>query len=80
MTKAQVSYVLGVLVDVVKEELNAGRPIKIPNLVQISLAEKPATAARPGRNPFTGEAIMIKAKPARRVVKVRALSALKKSF
>jgi nucleoid DNA-binding protein len=38
---------------------------------------KRATKARPGRNPFTGEEIMIAAKPARRVVRVRPLKALK---
>jgi nucleoid DNA-binding protein len=38
---------------------------------------RPATKARPGRNPATGETIMIKAKPARTVVKALALKSLK---
>ena len=46
-------------------------------LVKVTLTRKAATPARPGKNPFTGEAITIKAKPARNVVKVRALKALK---
>jgi nucleoid DNA-binding protein len=38
---------------------------------------KPATKARKGINPFTGEETMFKAKPARNVVKVRALKGVK---
>jgi nucleoid DNA-binding protein len=38
--------------------------------------KSPATSARKGRNPFTGEDIMIKAKPASRKVSVRALRTL----
>jgi nucleoid DNA-binding protein len=37
---------------------------------------KPASPARKGRNPFTGEEIMIKAKPASRKVRARALRSL----
>jgi nucleoid DNA-binding protein len=40
---------------------------------------KPATKKRLGRNPATGEQIMIAAKPARTVVKVSALKALKEA-
>ncbi len=49
----------------------------MPGLMKIRTARKPATKARKGRNPFTGEEIMIKAKPARTVVKITALKALK---
>jgi len=42
----------------------------------LKTANKPATSARKGRNPFTGEEIMIKAKPASRKVRVRALRTL----
>ena len=38
---------------------------------------KPATKARMGINPFTKQEQMFKAKPARKVIKVRALKALK---
>lgn len=40
---------------------------------------KPATKKRLGRNPATGEQIMIAAKPARTVVKVSVLKALKEA-
>ncbi len=49
----------------------------MPGLLKITVVKKPATPARKGRNPFTGEEIMFKAKPARRVVKIRALKKLK---
>lgn len=45
-------------------------------LVKLRTVNKPATAARKGRNPFTGEEIMIKAKPASRKVRARALRSL----
>jgi nucleoid DNA-binding protein len=38
---------------------------------------KPATKARKGINPFTGEETMFKARPARKVVKIQPLKALK---
>jgi len=49
-----------------------------PGLFKIKRFEKPATKARPGRNPFTGEDIMIKAKPKSKGVRVRPLAGLKK--
>jgi nucleoid DNA-binding protein len=49
----------------------------LPGLVKISVKHKPATKARNGVNPFTGENMMFKAKAARNVVKVRPLQRLK---
>ncbi len=49
----------------------------LPGLVKISVKHKPASKARKGINPFTGEEMMFKAKPARNVVKVRPLQRLK---
>ena len=49
----------------------------IPGLMKLVVKEKPATKARKGTNPFTGEEMMFKAKPKSRVVKVRALKKLK---
>ena len=45
-------------------------------LMKLRTVNKPATSARKGKNPFTGEEIMIKAKPASRKVRVRALRTL----
>jgi nucleoid DNA-binding protein len=48
-----------------------------PGLMKIKRVQKPATKARMGRNPATGEPMKIAAKPARTVVKVLALKGLK---
>ena len=45
-------------------------------LIKLRTVNKPASPARKGRNPFTGQDIMIKAKPASRKVRARALRAL----
>jgi nucleoid DNA-binding protein len=49
----------------------------VPGLMKITVIQKPATKARKGINPFTKEEVMFKAKPARKVIKVRPLKALK---
>ncbi len=49
----------------------------VPGLMKITLKKKPATKARVGVNPFTGEQMTFKAKPARNVVRIRPLKALK---
>ncbi len=49
----------------------------LPGLMKITTVKKPATKARKGINPFTGEETMFKAKPARNVVKIRPLKNLK---
>ncbi len=49
----------------------------IPGLVKIVRIHKPASPEREGINPFTKQPAIIKAKPARSVVKVRPLKKLK---
>jgi nucleoid DNA-binding protein len=49
----------------------------VPGLMKITIITKPATKARKGINPFTKLEQMFKAKPARKVVKVRPLKSLK---
>ena len=49
----------------------------VPGLMRITVKRKPATKARMGINPFTKEEVMFKAKPARNVVRIRPLKALK---
>ena len=49
----------------------------VPGLMKIKVVKKPATKARKGINPFTGEEMVFKAKPARKAVKVLALKGLK---
>jgi nucleoid DNA-binding protein len=49
----------------------------VPGLLKIVVVQKPAVPAHKGINPFTKQEQMFKAKPARKVVKVRPLKALK---
>lgn len=49
----------------------------MPGLMKVKVVRKPATKARKGINPFTGEPTVFKAKPARNVVKILPLKALK---
>jgi nucleoid DNA-binding protein len=49
----------------------------LPGLLKMRVVKKPATKARKGVNPFTGEEMMFKAKPASKTVKVAALKGLK---
>jgi nucleoid DNA-binding protein len=80
MSKKEVAKVLDELSSVIHRHLRkrggAGH-CTLPGLMKIKTIRKPATKARPGTNPFTGEATMFKAKPARTVVKVTPLKGLK---
>lgn len=49
----------------------------VPGLMKIKVVKKPATKARKGINPFTGEEMVFKAKPARNTVKILPLKNLK---
>jgi hypothetical protein len=70
--------VFDALTNVIKRELGKKGPglFTVPGLLKLRLVRKAATKAKPGKNPFTGQAIMIKAKPARNVVRARPLKAL----
>jgi len=79
LPKKDISAVLDGLNTLIELHVKSRGPGKfvLPGLLKISVVKKPATAARKGRNPFTGEEVMFKAKPARRAVKIRALRKLK---
>ena len=49
----------------------------VPGLMKVRVVRKPATKEREGINPFTGQPTIFKAKPARNVVKIQALKAMK---
>lgn len=79
LTRKDVVAVFDAMSGMIKKDL--GRRgvgvFTIPSLAKIRVVRKPATKARKGVNPFTGEEMMFKAKPARNVVKIGALKALK---
>ncbi len=79
LSRKDVTAVFESLQTMIKKNLGRRGPgqFSIPGLMKIKVVRKPATKARPGINPFTGEETIFKAKPARNVVKVTALKGLK---
>ena len=79
LTQKQVAAVFDSMSTMIKKDLSSRGPgsFTIPGLLKVTVVKKPATKEREGVNPFTGEPTIFKAKPARRVVKARALKGLK---
>ena len=79
LTRKQVASVFDALAQQIKAAVGKKGPgvFTVPGLMKIKVIHKPATKARKGINPFTKEEQMFKAKPARNVIKVRPLKALK---
>ncbi len=79
LTKQQVASLFEELAKLIKKNLSDDGPgtFPIPDLLQIKVVRKPAVAEHPGVNPFTKEAMIVKAKPAKNVVKLVALKGLK---
>ncbi len=79
LTRAQVVSVFDEMSKLIKADLGKKGPgvFTVPSLLKIKVIRKPATKARKGINPFSGEEMMFKAKPARNVVKCLALKGLK---
>jgi DNA-binding protein HU-beta len=77
LKRDDVKQVLDALVDIGHAELKDSGTFVLPGFVKFSTVEKPATEAHQGINPFTKEPMMIEAKPARKVVKVRLLKVVK---
>jgi nucleoid DNA-binding protein len=77
--KKDVVCALDCFVQVIEKHIKAGGPGKFvfPGVMKIVVVKKPARSARKGVNPFTGEEIMIKAKPAYKAIKIKALKKLK---
>jgi len=79
LNKKQVSSVLNELAVLIERHIKKRSPGQfiLPGLMKIEVKKKPATKARKGFNPFTKEETMFKAKPARKVVKIRPLKKVK---
>lgn len=77
--KTDVKAVFESLGDQIKKDLGRRGPgvFSVPGLMKVKKVHKPATKARKGINPFTGEETTFKAKPARNTVKVTPLKGLK---
>lgn len=79
LSKKQVQSVMDELSNIIElhvKKRSVGQ-FTLPGLLKVQVVNKPATKARKGINPFTGEETVFKAKPARNVIKVRPLKKLK---
>jgi len=79
LPKRDVQAVFDELEGVMAKSLKQNKEFSIPGVCKMTVKKKPARKARKGRNPFTGEEIMIKAKPASKQVKIRPLKKLKEA-
>jgi len=79
LSKKEVGSVFETMAAQIKKSLgrNGAGAYTVPGLMKLVVQRKPATKARKGINPFTGEETMFKAKPACNVVKIRPLKNLK---
>jgi len=79
LTKKEVARILEELAKLIDKNIGKRGPgvFNVPGLLKVMVVRKPATVARKGINPFTGQETMFKAKPARNVVKIRPLKGLK---
>lgn len=79
LTRKQVSAVVNSLITLMKKDLSKSGAFALSGVFKAVVIHKPATKERKGINPFTKQEVVFKAKPARNVVKIRPLKALKDS-
>jgi nucleoid DNA-binding protein len=77
LSRKQVAAVFDSLNGVIRKSLRSNGLFTMPGLLKMKVVKKPATKAREGINPFTGEKQMFKAKPASKKVRAMPLKALK---
>lgn len=79
LTKKEVTSVTEGLIMIIEGHVKSKGPGKfvLPGVFKMVVVKKPARPARKGINPFTGEETMFKAKPAHKVLKIKALKKLK---
>merc|ERR1712039_1109550 len=78
LKKSVTSKVLEVLASVATQEVKKTGKFTIPGLCMLKLRTKPATQA--GKREVFGKVVMVKAKPARKIVKALPVKALKDSI
>lgn len=77
LSKKEVKGVLEALTSLGYKELKKNGVFLVPGFAKFVVIKKPATKARKGTNPFTGEPMTFKAKPARKIVRARPVKAAK---
>src|SRR5512140_1821586 len=71
LAKKDVKGMMEALAQVGYQELKKNGVFVVPGFAKFVVIKKAATKARKGVNPFNGEEMMFKAKPARKVVRAR---------
>jgi DNA-binding protein HU-beta len=77
LSKKDVKGVIETMATLGYKELKKSGVFLVPGFAKFVVVKKPATKARKGTNPFTGEAMTFKAKPARKIVRARPVKAAK---
>jgi nucleoid DNA-binding protein len=79
LSRKQVAGVLDEITGLIKRHIGKKGPgsFTLPGLFKVTTVRKKAVPARKGINPFTKEETTFKAKPARTVIKIRALKKMK---
>ena len=77
LSNKQVGAVFDSLSGAIKKSLRGHGLFTLPGLLKMKVVKKPATKAREGINPFNGEKMTFKAKPASKKVRIAALKNLK---
>ncbi|EQD45166.1 histone family protein DNA-binding protein [mine drainage metagenome] len=77
LTRKEVAGVLSSMNGMIGKSLKREGVFAIPGLVKLKVVRKPATKARQGVNPFTGQTMVFKAKPASKKVRALPLKNLK---
>jgi DNA-binding protein HU-beta len=80
LSKTEAKRALAALDEVVLEQIKNAQKVRIGGLVQLTPRVKPAQKKRQGRNPATGEAMEIAAKPARVDLRARPLAKAKEAL
>src|SRR5260221_12597950 len=75
LAKKDVKGMMEALAEVGYKELKKNGVFVVPGFAKFVVIKKAATKARKGINPFNGEEMMFKAKPARKVVRARPVKA-----
>ena len=77
LSRKEIGAVFDSLNVIMRKSLRSHGLFTLPGLLKMKVVKKPATKAREGINPFTGEKMMFKAKPASKKVKLSPLKNLK---
>jgi nucleoid DNA-binding protein len=79
VSKKEIAGFFAALRELIGRELGKKGPgqFVVPGLLKLKVVRKPATRAKSVRNPFTGESMTIKGRPARNVVRAVPMKALK---